>query len=357
MDFDKIGNFIATLRKKKDLTQQQLEEIIGASYKTISKWENGKGFPDLPYQSKLCEALDIDLDELHAGELNLARRRHRKIRKIMNRLVIFYAAISIPLIIFLCFFFVNNYDSTKIYRIDTLDEKISAVTSGILIETNKVHLLYIGNINIWDYEISDSDIISVDIYSNEDLLFHTNKTQDITVKYDDDKEIDRNNLTIKILITDKKNKEHSYQIKLNVSDISNEDNQIKTPRISKLQLLSDKEIESNLKDAGFKFDGKDWKKIIKSKKQEENIMYIIKSNKLSYSKTDKTIIQNIIFDINSKLLEVYVFHQQDTKENIIFEKYAYNYNNGELDCQVGVCSTLESVQEMVEEYITLLIGE
>lgn len=36
-----IGSYIARKRKEKNLTQEQLEEHIGASNKTISKWENG----------------------------------------------------------------------------------------------------------------------------------------------------------------------------------------------------------------------------------------------------------------------------------------------------------------------------
>ena len=47
MDQIKIGKFISELRKRKNMTQQQLGEKIGVSPKTISKWETGKGMPDL----------------------------------------------------------------------------------------------------------------------------------------------------------------------------------------------------------------------------------------------------------------------------------------------------------------------
>lgn len=39
MDLDKIGKFISTIRKQKNLTQLQLAELTGASDKTISKWK------------------------------------------------------------------------------------------------------------------------------------------------------------------------------------------------------------------------------------------------------------------------------------------------------------------------------
>ena len=41
MDQKKIGKFIAELRTEKDLTQTELGEMLGVSYKAVSKWENG----------------------------------------------------------------------------------------------------------------------------------------------------------------------------------------------------------------------------------------------------------------------------------------------------------------------------
>ena len=39
----KIGKFMSQLRKEKNMTQQVLADKIGVSFKTISKWENGRG--------------------------------------------------------------------------------------------------------------------------------------------------------------------------------------------------------------------------------------------------------------------------------------------------------------------------
>ncbi len=41
MDTRTIGNFLKELRKEKGLTQEQLGEKVGASNKTVSRWENG----------------------------------------------------------------------------------------------------------------------------------------------------------------------------------------------------------------------------------------------------------------------------------------------------------------------------
>ena len=45
MDVQKIGNFLAELRKDKNLTQEELGERIGVTNKTVSRWENGNYLP------------------------------------------------------------------------------------------------------------------------------------------------------------------------------------------------------------------------------------------------------------------------------------------------------------------------
>ena len=47
MDLNKIGKFISEERKKKNYTQKQLADILNISDRTISKWECGKGFPEV----------------------------------------------------------------------------------------------------------------------------------------------------------------------------------------------------------------------------------------------------------------------------------------------------------------------
>ena len=57
MDQIKIGHFIADTRKAKNLTQRQLADALSISDKTVSKWETGKGLPDVSLMLPLCRAL------------------------------------------------------------------------------------------------------------------------------------------------------------------------------------------------------------------------------------------------------------------------------------------------------------
>ena len=55
---------IAELRRKKHLTQQQLADVVGVSFQTISKWEKGAAMPDLTYLPMLAEYFDVSVDQL-----------------------------------------------------------------------------------------------------------------------------------------------------------------------------------------------------------------------------------------------------------------------------------------------------
>ena len=56
------GDFIAEVRKQKNMTQRDLAEKIGVSDKTISKWETGKSIPDLSCIDALCGALEVSVN-------------------------------------------------------------------------------------------------------------------------------------------------------------------------------------------------------------------------------------------------------------------------------------------------------
>lgn len=62
------GTMIRRLRESKGLTQHQLAEKISVSDKAISKWETGRGYPDISLIEPLAEALGVSIIELFSGE-------------------------------------------------------------------------------------------------------------------------------------------------------------------------------------------------------------------------------------------------------------------------------------------------
>ena len=62
------GAMIKRLREEKRIKQQQLAEIMNVSGKAISKWETGRGYPDITLIEPLAEALGVSVIELFSGE-------------------------------------------------------------------------------------------------------------------------------------------------------------------------------------------------------------------------------------------------------------------------------------------------
>jgi len=75
------GKIIKELREKEMLTQIELANTIGVSDKTISKWETGKGLPDISLIEPLSKALKVSVIELMNGEYILNKNKSSNMLK------------------------------------------------------------------------------------------------------------------------------------------------------------------------------------------------------------------------------------------------------------------------------------
>lgn len=64
----KIGKFIAATRKEQNMTQLELANKLGVTDRAVSKWENGRGLPELSLIKPLCDALSLSINEFFCGE-------------------------------------------------------------------------------------------------------------------------------------------------------------------------------------------------------------------------------------------------------------------------------------------------
>ena len=68
MDLIKIGKFISSLRKEKNITQELLAQKLYITDRAVSKWERGLSLPDADKMLDLCNILEISVNELLNGE-------------------------------------------------------------------------------------------------------------------------------------------------------------------------------------------------------------------------------------------------------------------------------------------------
>ena len=204
MNQEKIGKFIVKCRKEKNLTQEQLSEKLGVTNKSISRWENGKTMPDYSILKDLCNILEIDVNELLAGEkikkediqnysidnLNLILKEYYKMKKQKNILkitiIIIGSIIIFGYLFLLCLGYYNKYEITtdinnykKIIGIDSKDKYKDkwGMSEEIFPKT-------IENINVLDFKM-----IYYDPFDKQYLSY-------LVIDYDKeeyDKEIERLN--------------------------------------------------------------------------------------------------------------------------------------------------------------------
>ena len=68
MDQKKIGDFLKDLRREQNLTQEELGEKLGATNKTISRWETGTYMPPVDMLLKMSKLYDVSVNEILSGE-------------------------------------------------------------------------------------------------------------------------------------------------------------------------------------------------------------------------------------------------------------------------------------------------
>ena len=83
MDQGKIGKFLATLRKEKNLTQEELAEKLNVARRTVSRWETGFNLPDMDILIEISDFYSVGLREILDGE-----RRTDKMEQEMKETVL-----------------------------------------------------------------------------------------------------------------------------------------------------------------------------------------------------------------------------------------------------------------------------
>lgn len=224
-----FANTIYNIRKKRDITQKELADLIGVSDRTISKWENGSTVPDLETIKKLCNELGISPDSIVKSEKNYKDRLQdfkRMVGKFINYILknIFLISFIVVFILLLAYF-INNYNTIRIYNL-TYESKNITFKDGYFFKTKVLNIITINNIKLEkiNYEPTSTKI-ELYTYLNGDkhVIYESNSLNNIYIEesksYSDLLTKDvieniKNNLYIKVYTTDIDNNNYSYESKL-----------------------------------------------------------------------------------------------------------------------------------------------
>ena len=94
------------LRKKKGLTQEELADQLFVSRTAVSKWESGRGYPNIDSLKSISKMFSVTIDELLSGDqlLTIAEEENKKRQKTLQDLVFGLLDISVVIFLFLPFF-------------------------------------------------------------------------------------------------------------------------------------------------------------------------------------------------------------------------------------------------------------
>lgn len=366
---------IYRIRQERKLTQKEIGDIIGVSDRTISKWENGTTVPDLCQIRNICKKLEISPSLLIKSEKKLSdniTNLRRKIGKILNYILHNIFLITFILIfILLLLYFINNYNSIKIYDLKYNSENIS-FENGYLFKTKVTNILIINDIKINKIKYNPIDtkvklytLVNGDkkiIYTSENLnniYIEENKSGADLLSKDVIESI-KQNLYLLIETTDENNNEYNYECQITFKEKYNNNkllykSYIKNNSVDTLGFPFDNLIDSQkinnkstkvmsinnnnankLASLGYEYDKE---KDVYFKVNENNrIEYQTATNKLIIEKFESKNLKSIIYYRKSQ--SIILSHSY--KDGEIITQLKYNVPLNKMECYKGNCENYRS---------------
>ena len=129
MDNKKIGELIKRLRINKGLTQEQLGDMVGVGFRSVSKWERGITLPDISIINDVSKILGITSDELLSGELNEETITNTK--KKNNKRTKLIISILLVIILITLSIFIYQKNKTYVYELESIDKDYNIVVDKL----------------------------------------------------------------------------------------------------------------------------------------------------------------------------------------------------------------------------------
>lgn len=366
---------IYRIRQERKLTQKEIGDIIGVSDRTISKWENGTTVPDLCQIRNICKKLEISPSLLIKSEKKLRdniTNLRRKMGKILNYILHNIFLITFILVfMLLLLYFINNYNSIKIYDLKYNSENIS-FENGYLFKTKVTNILIINDIKINKIKYNPIDtkvklytLVNGDkkiIYTSENLnniYIEENKSGADLLSKDVIESI-KQNLYLLIETTDENNNEYNYECQITFKEKYNNnkllyksyiknnsvdtlgfpfDNLIDSQKINNksTKVMSKNNNNANkLTSLGYEYDKE--KDVYYKVDENTKIEYQVKTKKLVVERKKKSNSKNIIYYKNTKLINLTISNNKSE----LLVSLKYNVPLNKMECYKGNCENYRS---------------
>ena len=354
IDNEKVGKFIENLRKEKGLTQQDLAEKLSVTNQAVSKWESGKNLPDIAIQRRICDACNITMEELHAGGRDVDKREKTKQLKKENKVFLIIILFLIPIMTFFIVYFALNFRALKIYYSNSniTNEEDGVRANLLILKLTRKLIIFINNIQPNNYEVKDSDLVSLKLYSGDKKLLSSSMIKNDIVEVDTTS-FDPNKMVLILKVNTVENETKEFKREFALVKYTKKENNEDKYESNSLNYLSSSEIGKKLINDGYTLKDKN----IYEKEENDNSKQLRIKYDLDHKKIDIWYIHNeftekIIVDYQLNMFQTVVFNKNDI--NNISEKYIFDLKKSKNNCEIGECTTLKNTRKLVKKYLSQL---
>lgn len=146
MDKVKIGKFIYELRKENQLTQAEFAARLHVTAQAVSKWENGRGIPDISILQAISQEFHVDISSILEGEKKEEPKKDKRL---------LYVALALIgcILIGICLFFCFNEEVRNYFEFSSLNSTNESFDiKGIAAYSKDQKSIYISSIKYVDDE-------------------------------------------------------------------------------------------------------------------------------------------------------------------------------------------------------------
>lgn len=169
MNQEKIGKFICDQRKKLNLTQNELAEKLSVTSQAISKWERGKGIPDIEMLNELSEIFNVEIKDILNGEEQSNTLQKQTSKNILKNKK-FYIILELMIIIILIIVLLLPKDNNN-FNFHQLSSNNSCFgVNGVIAYNSNKKSIYISNIECSNEEKKEYLDIECILYESVDNI-------------------------------------------------------------------------------------------------------------------------------------------------------------------------------------------
>lgn len=355
IDNEKVGKFIENLRKEKGLTQQDLADILSVSNQAVSKWEGGRNLPDIAIQRVICDTFNITMEELHAGERDIKKRnKTKKIRK-ENKIFSIALMCIVPFMVFFVVYFIINFRALKIYYSNSqiTNEENSIRANLLIFKLPRKLIIFINNIYPCNYEVKDSDLLDLKLYSGNKKLLNSSMIKNDVFEVVTAQDIDRKNIRLVLKIDSVDGTSKTFERKMKLIKYENNEKNDDKYKNKSLKFLSNDEIAKKLLNDGYiNTENKVYEKKIGKDNTILRVKYDLDHETIEILHVHNSYTEKIVVDYQLKIFRTVVFNKNNIDN--ISEKYIFDLKTEKNICEIGECATLKNTRKIVEKYLSQL---